>query len=65
MDPNATLDAIRDLINEYAQLETDDRRDDGATLNELIAHFDNLDQWLTKGGFLPGAWSHRKPEEWK
>ena len=48
MNPNATLDAIHDLINDYAQLDTDanGRR---ATLNELIAHFDNLDQWLTKG----------------
>jgi hypothetical protein len=57
MDPNATLAAIRELINHDAQLPHDsNERDDSATLNELIEYFDALDQWLTKGGFLPSEW---------
>jgi len=26
-------------------------------LTELAETFDNLDQWLSKGGFLPSAWT--------
>lgn len=45
MDPNATLAAIREITgrDEHADPE----------LAELV---DALDQWLSKGGFLPAAW---------
>lgn len=46
MDPNATLDDLRDVLHNdpaYA--------DSSAT--EL---FDALDEWLKRGGFLPRDW---------
>jgi len=51
MDPNATLDSIRELFAR-ADTETFDLAD-GQTLADLVGA---LDDWLTKGGFLPDAW---------
>ncbi len=53
MDPNATLDRLRELVMEY--------RDHGAieTAEELADDFDSLDQWLSRGGFLPRDWEER------
>lgn len=48
MDPNETLRAIRALLTE----------DDGRTDPELADKVRALDEWLTKGGFLPEAWDH-------
>lgn len=52
MDPNATLDEIRTLL---------DRPDwpyslppEFSRLQELV---EELDGWLSAGGFLPAAWS--------
>lgn len=43
MDPNALLEAIR--------------RWDGIDPEELKEMFQNLDAWLSKGGFLPEGWN--------
>lgn len=46
MDPNATLVRIRELIN------------DGDSADVLLIEaFNNLDEWLSKGGFLPNDWN--------
>lgn len=50
MDPNATLEQIRRLFS-----DTDTW--DGLTLAEVKEHFEALDQWLSRGGFLPAAWN--------
>ena len=51
MDPNATLAEIRQLVQAVA---------DGDTTNEdalaLAAKFDELDEWLSTGGFIPKSW---------
>jgi hypothetical protein len=58
MDPNATLAAIRQAIADV----------NGAQPGDSIAHFQEaslrlaehvevLDEWLTRGGFLPYAWA--------
>jgi hypothetical protein len=53
MDPNATLEKIRQLTQE---LYTDDC--DAMFVGQQIADaFQDLDAWLSKGGFLPTAWS--------
>jgi hypothetical protein len=45
MDPNATLATIRELVN------------DGESADILLVQaFQDLDDWLVKGGFLPKAW---------
>jgi hypothetical protein len=52
VDPNETLQAIRRLSGVYrhaadwADTETD----------ELVSHIENLDEWLSKGGFAPADW---------
>lgn len=51
MDPNTTLAAIRELIREI-----DDADDPRAHLDALASNVEALDEWLTKGGFLPDAW---------
>lgn len=55
MDPDAALARMRELIAREREsfVETD-----ATELSELI---DGLDQWLSKGGFLPAAW--RKSRE--
>lgn len=55
MDVNATLDRIREII---AHL---DHCLEGAMCtvpmtDELISLVSGLDEWLSKGGFLPNAW---------
>lgn len=50
MDPNATLDEIRDILKNQRARESAER------LRELI---ESLDQWLSKGGFLPEAWEKK------
>lgn len=44
MDPNSTLALLRSL------------RASESTADEVIAAFDELDEWLSNGGFLPDDW---------
>ncbi|UKD53667.1 hypothetical protein L3Q65_38140 [Amycolatopsis sp. FU40] len=51
MDPNITLDRLRELAATVV------RSDDDATASyELANTFQNLDEWLMNGGFLPIDW---------
>lgn len=56
MDPNETL---RMLHAAFLRL---DASPDGFALAECAAQvselFESLDEWLSKGGFLPDAWDH-------
>jgi hypothetical protein len=51
MDPNATLQELRELYNEVVQDEGTDV--DAAYVLDL---FDALDNWIIAGGFLPNEW---------
>ena len=51
MDPNAVLTQIRNLIKE---LEYDDDPDH---VDMLIERVGALDEWLSKGGYLPLDWT--------
>lgn len=66
MDPDVTLQEIREMVAEVlasqapdsesdedrlARLELSDRR-----LFELAGAVENLDGWMSKGGHRPGAW---------
>lgn len=56
MDPNATLAAIRQLIDtEFRDVENGVAVS-RTRLAELAEHFRALDEWLTRGGFAPHAW---------
>jgi hypothetical protein len=63
MDPQATLEEIRALVEEVRR--TYDRRNANAVLSpdawESLAidfqeQFRSLDLWLSSGGFLPEGW---------
>jgi hypothetical protein len=54
MDPQATLDLIRELVKEISKNE-DDQTDEAVELAEAV---DDLDNWLMKGGFLPEDWEN-------
>ena len=46
MDPDVTLDEIRELC----------RTCNGGDMSELVDKINDLDEWLIKGGFLPQEW---------
>ena len=61
MDPNAALIALRRLIDALAfQIEPDTGLVDLDDASELVDTFHGLDQWLSKGGFLPSEWDGGK-----
>jgi len=53
MDPNTTLDAIRDITKKVENHPDDLTTDDLAQLAEYVVA---LDEWLSAGGFLPEQW---------
>ena len=67
MDPNETLKAMRRLSARFIKQSDDSRSHHESSTNEtldagscLAENFQNLDKWLTDGGFLPNDW---KPEK--
>ncbi|MEU6584129.1 hypothetical protein [Nocardia sp. NPDC046763] len=77
MDPNEVLRIIRELITEFDELrDVQDRGDSELVIDKqallllrFIGNFEDLDKWLRRGGFLPGAWSQNRasaeePEQW-
>ena len=58
MDPNTRLAELRELVTMVALSGGDMERTEPypqAAL-ELAEKFEELDEWITKGGFLPAAW---------
>lgn len=56
MDPNETLVSIRALTAKIIELSDKDDEDLAIEGLELAEAAQALDEWLTKGGFLPSAW---------
>lgn len=54
MDPNTTLAIIRENVQ---VLDSHDYHI-GHPVADLLDAVENLDVWLSRGGFLPTAWSH-------
>ncbi len=56
MDPDETLRQIRQIARDTVAgtISTDEAPD---YLEELVDYAEGLDEWLTKGGFLPRAWT--------
>ena len=57
MDPNALLQEIRDIrafIFAEGMSESEEFQQNAWNLADKI---DNLDVWITKGGFLPEEWA--------
>ena len=58
MDPEAALEEIRAIV-ERADDEDTDVVEDHNRLVDLIA---GLDQWMSRGGFMPKAWAAMRGE---
>lgn len=61
MDPDACLAACRRLAATIIKQADSDRQDqkhrnDDMLGEELAENFRNLDEWITRGGFLPKNW---------
>ena len=52
MDPNATLEHIRDLAGVLRMYNGNP----ASKADELVDAINDLDEWLSKGGFLPDDW---------
>ena len=61
MDPNECLKRIRELVAEGRQAEGDGYQINQSVATGLVALAEALDEWLSKGGFLPTAWSVDRP----
>jgi hypothetical protein len=57
MDPNTALEEIRDSIQEFEGLSRDNFVDALIEADKIVERFKALDEWLSKEGFLPGAWA--------
>lgn len=60
MDPDAALRRFRVALSQYHQ--TSVTEDDSVLLAlayEAMEAAEALDEWLTRGGFLPAAWRPR------
>lgn len=67
MDPDACLNKIRSLkqlINDATECAEQDtsimNRRVARLADELVQHVEALDGWISRGGFLPKAWSVRR-----
>lgn len=56
MDPNEALKTIRTFTENIGLLDYDNPREIRDALLELAEAVAGLDEWLSKGGFLPDAW---------
>lgn len=55
MDPNVTLERIRNILSTpYQDSDGDD------LFSELCDLIEALDTWLSAGGFLPIAWERKR-----
>lgn len=61
MDPNETLRSARKALATY--LGTDDAEEANNASESLADAFEALDEWLTKGGLLPSAWTRKNDGE--
>jgi hypothetical protein len=65
MDPDECLRRCKVQVARIRALQKQDRAGDTFELadagQELADAFDELDEWLTKGGFAPNQWKPRPP----
>jgi len=67
MDPNEALQILRQYIQKYHNLPQNPTQETTDSLiyadfeveeicGSMVAHFEALDNWLKKGGFIPVEW---------
>lgn len=58
MDPDATLSRIRELAKMITDATDHGDPIHAYTAEHLAAEVQHLDEWITRGGVPPSAWSH-------
>lgn len=58
MDPNETLRITRDEIKKASNARTTEEYSDHASA--AMDAMEALDEWLSKGGFLPEPWKRKE-----
>lgn len=51
MDPNDTLNHLREVVKWWNEGDAD-----ASDLERAVESFEALDEWISRGGFLPDAW---------
>lgn len=60
MDPNEALRQLRMVTENAHVIDYGNHREVTELLRDMIDHVSALDEWMTRGGFLPTAWeAHR------
>jgi len=62
VDPNITLDKLRELCREAIDSEASKShpmQNNAADPVDIAELFEAIDQWLSNGGFLPSEWQPR------
>jgi hypothetical protein len=59
MDPNLTLRALRALAAKVLYDWENGNRVDRDAVRALAERFEYLDEWISRGGFLPEPWTKR------
>ena len=54
MDPDAVMSRLREAIAEYRAAE--EYKDIVLAADEVVIAFEDLDEWMRKGGFPPREW---------
>jgi|GEM_PF-1298127 len=65
MDPNEALRQIREAVSTWragAEYGWRSEEDSDRCALRLVKHAEALDEWLSRGGFLPAAWQAGRPE---
>lgn len=57
MDPNEALEAARAQASVIVARHDAGEEVETGHVEKLVENFQALDEWLSKGGFLPYAWS--------
>lgn len=55
MDPNVTLSRIRECISRWRMVDNEEEQVEA--MSDALYAFEDLDEWMGKGGFPPGAWT--------
>jgi len=57
MDPDVALAEIREQVEEFEGLSDDNFVDALRAADQIVERIKALDEWLSKGGFLPKEWA--------
>lgn len=65
MDPNKALEDLRSAIATLRKAAEGDSNDAEIEAGHAVADaVEALDQWLSRGGFVPDAWEGSRPDAW-